>query len=424
MSSPRQWLSRLPRGTLRLVFLIGLGNALTYAFQAASGRVLGPEAYGKFSGLFSTMAVITVATSAVQTKIAAATALAHPVSSGGDKPFGYALRLGLQWTSVTVVLVAVSPLLGRLWGIGTLPIIVMALFPIVSIVTSVVQGVLQGTRRFETLYGFSLVQAMTKLVALAVVAALGLGMTTLLFLLIVLSGALSLIVLLNDPRSRFVQMGHGVTLKNATVSTVAFWALLYSDIILAPQVVGPTSGDYAALATLAKAGMWIPMILCQMAFPAIVGRNQTAAERDTILRRMIVMSLATSAALGAVLLVVGPSLMQLFYGDDFTFEMFAAIPLVTSVVVWSVNNALVMANLAAENKHQPKALAVLAGVGLIVPVGLPGSSVQLAWYEVSLALVVCVVLSRLFVNSRKMTVSPIVSSEMERGPSRDRESDN
>jgi O-antigen/teichoic acid export membrane protein len=276
----------LRRATSTQAFLgvaMSTASALSYVFVLILSRALGPGDFGGFSSLNSIGIVLAIPAGAFQIVVGSRVARKGPTALDLRLP----VVVGAAGSLLTI---ALSPVLAHVTRVDSLlaPLIVgIGVLPLT--VGGALMGGLLGMRRFRALGLVYLVAGLSRVAAAALAAALGAGVAGSFALVVAattLTTALSWWLCRGyahlpwsrpaGPRMRTLR-----TLFRSNSSMGVLMALTSADVVLARYVLDSVeSGEYALVATLGRAPVWVTQFLALALVPALA----RSGSRQAVLR--------------------------------------------------------------------------------------------------------------------------------------------
>lgn len=336
------------------------GNVLGLAFTVVLARALGPDGYGSLAALVSAFLIVSIAGSALQITVAREVSIE---AGRHDK----ALRAHvLRWTTATLSITAACIVLGVVfreqiaalvgvddapWGAAAIPATGG-----VWLLLSVLRGTLQGLQRFQAVALSIVGEAALRLVAAALLVAMGFGVTGgfLGSALSVLVTAAILLVPILRALSGPVELDVEVVVENEEGADAGadfgFWGLVRrtwpalvaltliavlqnSDVIMVKRAADETlAGAYAADAVAAKVIVWVAIGLGFYVVPE-AARRGAGADARRLLRRALTLIGAAGAAMVAVYAVAGKLVLETAFGSEYGIEA-DALPLLGLAMVF------------------------------------------------------------------------------------------
>jgi O-antigen/teichoic acid export membrane protein len=251
---------------------MGAASALGYVFVLVLSRALGPGDFGGFSSLNSIGIVLAIPAGAFQVVVAAQVARRGPAALDLRLP----LAVGVFGCVITI---ALSPALAHVTRVDSVlapAVVALGLIPLT--VNGALMGGLLGMRRIGALSCVYLVAGTTRVLAAAVVAALGLGVVASFVLIVIattLTAALSwwfcrehAQLSWSSPAGSRLRAVRALYRSNSSMGVLM--ALTTVDVVLARYVLsGIESGEYALVASLGRAPVWATQFLALALVPAL-----------------------------------------------------------------------------------------------------------------------------------------------------------
>jgi O-antigen/teichoic acid export membrane protein len=361
---------------------MGLGNAANYGFHVVTGRFLGAEAYGLLAGLVAIIGVVAVATASLQTATAKAIASRPedaPRRPGWFDPFTRSTVV--VGGAVSVLVLLASPVLADFFGIGVLPVALLAAYLVPAAIISIAVGRLQGLRRFTALAWFSAAVAVTKLVGGAAVVAVGLGVTTVIAFLVVHaagSAAIGLHLTRHDAavEGRVIDREVG----SALVAFTLLWVMISADVPAARGLLSETdAGIYAAAAVVGKTVLWLPSVVVTIAFPRIATAVSANESTQDPMLRAFRLTLALCALGVGGLLIFGEVIFAVFFGEEYRAAAELAWKISVAAIPLAVANLLLHHQLARSHTRFIWVLAGAVALELAAFVLVPRTSTSIVF---------------------------------------------
>jgi O-antigen/teichoic acid export membrane protein len=313
-----RWL-RVPRPSLAAdggwAYLLAtvLANAASFGFHLTTSRLLGPAGYGALMSLLGLVTAAALPVSALQAAVAQALAARRPPPTGVLRQAllrSWALALGCS-----VAVAAVSPFIDRFLNLTTpLPALLLAATVGLTVASVVPGGALLGSLQFKPLALALTLGGAIRLASGTGLVAAGLGVTGA-AVASVLAAAVTLAVLCWPLRRWLRRPAHpddsgpvedpapgavlAVGVRAALLAVVALAGVstfLGVDAALARHFLAPRlAGSYAAAATVARIGLFLPGSVALAAFPRLV-----AAADPAEARRLLGEALGLTALVGGV----------------------------------------------------------------------------------------------------------------------------
>lgn len=349
-----------------VVGTVAVANASSYGFQLVTGRFLGSEAYGLLAGLMTVIAIIGVSASSLQT-VAAKAVSAGEVEERSSLIDGLSRSAVTVGIGVTVVFLALSPLMARFLKVGVVPLLIVAAFIVPSLLGAIAVGRLQGQTRFIAMSLLSAGFAVSKLgVGVATMAA-GLGVTALVAGLVISTGVCSAIGLWMARSAGAVTQR---VLDRATgrifLGVTMFWVIVSIDVPFARSFFTEnTAGQYAAADVIGRAVLWLPAVITQITFPQVSQAVANTETTEPLMLKAFAMSLGLATAGVAGIWLFGEPLFRVLYGDDYPLAHTYAWKIALATVPFAVVNLLLHHHFArAHNRFI--VILVISAVGQVI----------------------------------------------------------
>lgn len=372
--------ARRPSGSAVVVALSLLAGVVNYASNLAFGRLLTPAEFGDLTALLSLAVIASVPAIAAQTRVAER--LATHRARGDLVTAAYSIRHNSAHVAVYAVLFGFLALLAApatksllsLQAIG--PAIAVAPLLVVTFLTPLALGLLQGLERFALLGLFMLAIALSRLVVGAVwveggggsggaVAGQALGA----------AAALALVAVIVRPEQAIAPNGAATAgakrridapAVSATAAFVAFALLSNFDVVLAKLALSPqASGEYAALATIGKVVLFLPSAVAVVMVPRAARRREQGDSASRELRLAALLTLAISAAASAAAVAAPETVIRTMFGDRYLDAADGVLPIVLAGSGLSLIYLLVVYTVTMQDRRWT--LLLLAGVIAQIP---------------------------------------------------------
>lgn len=308
---------RLPP-TVVLFVALSFANGSNYMFQVVMSRLLGPSDYSLLGGVYAIITVVAVSTQALQT--ASAKVVAAQIATGAvhrdDSLTKATVRRG---GTVMVFALVASPLIARFLHSGLGPVIGLALYIVPVGLLAIGFGRLQGSEAFVAFAVLSVALALGRLVVGPLAFAAGLGVTG------IVVGSVGLTAVAAGWALRRTSNTAGAPVEalrgdigRAGIAIILFWAMASIDVPIARHFLHPhEAGQYAAASVIGKAIIWLPGALSLVMFPRVTSRRERGEHTHPPLVRAFVATFLLCAAGVVGLKVLGPTMIPLFFGDDY-----------------------------------------------------------------------------------------------------------
>jgi O-antigen/teichoic acid export membrane protein len=287
-------------------------QACVYLINIVATRSLGTSGYGELASLLTVTVIMSIPALALQSWTARTTA------QGGDA------RSILSTTAIMSVLAAVLTgvvvlLIAPHIDTDPVPGAVSAALLVAPLVwLSAAQGFLQGNSRLLRFALVILLGGVGRLVGGLAGLALGVGAWPVVWGIglatVVVAGVAWALALGQTPAHHTRATWRPVV--RIAVATGAMWVLANVDILLARVALsGHESGLYAAGALITRAVQFAPQFVVLSVFAALTDARTTRRVLATAAAKMLLIGLSASV----VLVVAGPTLVPLVFGDAFSY---------------------------------------------------------------------------------------------------------
>lgn len=289
------------RAGLVLTVALFFANVSNFLFQVLAGRFLSLDEYGLLSSIFTMIVIVGLATSSLQAAFAKAEVARRDVVVLHEQR-----GIGLVFTDPHVrtalvastgfglVLVAASPVLGHFFHSAAAPIaLFVVLVPAIAML-SLSAGRLQGMGRFSSYALLSLSTALAKLALCGGVLIIGLGVTSVVAMLtlVTVGGAIAGLVMTSDSPP-LLERGVLTDVVRALIALALFRTLVGIDVPLARHwLPHDLAGQYAAASIIGKGVLWLPEIVSLVVFPQLAAARNGGRDVHELLKRAALLSLA------------------------------------------------------------------------------------------------------------------------------------
>jgi O-antigen/teichoic acid export membrane protein len=389
-----------------MAVLATAANVVNYASSLVFSRVLEPVGFGELTSLLALAMVLAVPLGAAQTVVAERIAMA---SAAGDvQRLRYLIRLALGHVAALglvagIAYMAAVPLVMEVLSIREPgPALALGPFLVLSFMSPVVLGVLQGMERFAA-FGLVILAIAVSRIAFGVPWALqggGAGGA-------IAGQALGLLVVTVGVawryRSWLLRRGTGaatrgltrkldVTSLSASGAFIAFALLSNLDLLLARVYLdGNDAGIYAALATVAKVVIFLPSAVAVILVPRAVRDQAETGSGARALRLSAALVTAAALACLAVALVAPGLVVEVMFGPGYEAAEGGVLPAVLAGSGLAMLNLLCVYSVAIRDRRWMLVLIGGLAVQLVAIALLHDSPVEVAWAQALVGLVVLVV---------------------------------
>lgn len=361
-------------GTIMFI-ATSVGNVINYVFHIYMTRALGPSGYGILASLLSLLVIISVPASSLQTVVTKYVATFRAKDQYGKiRYFLFRLMKKVFWYCIFAFIVfsLSSGYISSFLNVPSrIPVIVLGTVILVSFISPIMYGGLQGLQSFKHLGANMMINAAMKLVFGVTLVAIGFGVSGAVAAF-TLSGVVVFLLALIPLRFLFYQKMDNTGL-NPTEIKEYFWPVVVAflcfsiltniDVVIVKHFFAPIqAGHYAAAAIFGKIVLFFPGAVVMVMFPKTAELH--TLERDS--RPLLWKSLLTVAGLCG-LITIGyfafPSLIvSLLFGSRYL----KSIPLMglfgIAMTLFSVVNILLLYSLSV---HRIKFIFFLAACTLM-----------------------------------------------------------
>ena len=377
-----------------LVVASAISIVANYVFLLASGRILGSDAYGSFAALLGLLSVVLIPATALQ--MAVSREISRRLAAGETASAAAFSRRALRASALAtvpllLVAFALAVPLNSLLNIDSVGIVLLAELSLATaLVFPVAQGVLQGAQRFHALAVLYVVPFVLRLVALAIVAAIGYRLGGAVFATLLGSAAGVALALLfvresvSDASSSRPSLRPFLRyLGPVLVGLVGIALLTHVDILIVKaRFPGDEAGAYAAASAFARVGFFLPATLLAVLFPRTAARQARGEETEDILGRSLLATAVFCAGLALFYSAVGVGLVATTFGVDFAEGGRVLAPYALAIGLFSLANILVGYHLS---RGETRYAWIVAG-GVLVQIAVlatfPSSLRTVVWSNV------------------------------------------
>jgi O-antigen/teichoic acid export membrane protein len=390
-------LKAVSRGTVVYVLLTQAANAINYASNLVFSRQLGTVGFGELTSLLALALVLAVPLGAAQTIVAERVAVAH--AAGDQERVAFLARhaLGHVFTLGSIagiVYLACIPLIISVLDIREPgPVIALAPFVVLNFVSTVATGVLQGTRRFTALgwlifaaaasrLAFGLPWAMAGGGAGGAIGGQSLG---LLVVMLVVGWRFRSSWAPRGTNAAALGMRRRLDMRtfSASGAFVGFAILSNLDVVLSRLYLdGDAAGVYAALSTIAKLIIFLPIAIAVLMVPRAAIAHATDGQDGAGVLRSAVWAAMASCLLIAVPAVAFPGkLVDLMFGAGYETARDGVLPMVLAGAGLATLYIICTYSVAIRDRRW----LILLAIGIVVQVTTIGlmndTPVDIAWAQ-------------------------------------------
>lgn len=311
-----------------LSFLVAFAGISVSAFlyHVIVSRLLGPSHYGAMGALLGIISLLTVPIGAVQI------AVTQAVIDEELKKERFSLnrvtgRAMLGGIIAMVLTAALTPVVDSFLHIGSpVPMLLVAVWIPLAIITAVIQGALIGEYRFRPVAFASFVGlGLTRLVLGTVLVQAGLGVSGAVAATIFAQAFTMLSLLFSARHELLAHSRHAVAVRpklRDTILSIAalagYTTLIGIDTFLANHFFAATAaGDYAAVAVGAHISFFVPAALVTVVFPHLAdGRGASESSRK-IFRQSMYVSLVLGGLAAAAMSLFPHLTVSVLFGSKY-----------------------------------------------------------------------------------------------------------
>jgi O-antigen/teichoic acid export membrane protein len=386
-----------------MVLLTSAANVVNYASSLVFSRLLEPVGFGELTSLLALSVVLTVPLGAAQTVVAERIAVAQ--TAGDETRVRYLIRYALGHVGALAVAVGLLyvlsiPLLIELLGIRQ-PGPAIALVPLVvlTFMSPVIMGVLQGMERFAAfgillfataasrlLFGVPWVMAGGGAGGAIAGQALGLGVVT-----GVVLWTYRRWLQPRGGRAARSGMKRRIDLPalSASGAFIGFALLSNLDLVLARVFLDShEAGIYAAITTVAKVVLFLPSAIAVVMVPRAARSHAATGESGRELRVSAGLVGAAACAVAAPALVAPGLVVDLMFGGGYERAVDGVLPALVSGAALAL--LYLLATYSVTIRDRRWVLLIVTGVAAqAVAISLfHDSAVEVAWAQAGTALAV------------------------------------
>ena len=411
-----------------LTVAVGISGVLVYVYFSISSHTLSADDYGELAVLWSIVYVVGGVLFRPAEQL-----LARSLAERGSRAarvgpvlrLAVPIQLGLTALAIGLAFAARGPIERDMIGTDPAMFAILIAALLTCSVNFLARGALAGTQRFGA-YAWLLIIESVSRAAFAVLVVIGIGSGQIVASLGI--AAAPLLALLAIPLGRAGDRGGSpqdgavaaaadpaVDRRAGGAFAAAVLAIMFSEQIILTAgalIVRATEGAAAAgfifnIFIVARAPLLLFQATATSLLPHLTQLNATAtAEARAAFARSVRLtiagSLAAATALGAVLVVAGPALMQLAFGDKFEYDRLGLLLVAVGLGLYLSGTTLSQAALA-RNAARPAAAAWLASAVCFLLVNVPSGFDRFRQVEVAFAvsgLLLCALLAVVYFRHR------------------------
>jgi O-antigen/teichoic acid export membrane protein len=361
---------RLVAGGALVLAGTGIWQLSNFLFNALAARWLSPERYGDLAAAVGLIYLASPVVVSVQT-VASRTATTLLAAGRARELRGlvrfYAFRLGFVAVLGAAALALFSRPIAELLHLrSSIPVVLVGVAFVLSLMTHLQRGVLQGLQRFAAFGGGSAVEGVTKLVAVVVLLRLVAANESVAMTAFLIAGAIALVYnglvlrTLPDTTERVVPLEHPYRYSLETLGTLVGLAVLLSaDVIAANRYLpAAAAGRFAAISLAGKTVFFASSAFVSLAFPIFSERQ----DRGVDPRRAFATSVGIVTAIALAVVGVYAAHPSLLVGAIFGhryLEVAGAVPWMAAIFAqYAVVYLAAMYLLSQRRAAGPRVLAV------------------------------------------------------------------
>jgi O-antigen/teichoic acid export membrane protein len=317
------------RGSALVLGSTLLWHASNFAFNALSARMLGTAQYGTLAAVIALLYVGSPIFFSIQTVASRLTT--KLVASGEEARIRglirfYGLRLGLGGLLLAAAVAISSSALARFLRVPSpVPIAILAIAVLLSVLTHLQRGVLQGSMEFGRYALSTVTEATAKIGASVLILVVLWRSVDAAVLAMALGSALGLFVnsfllrFLPQSRGRPRPIPHPYRYSALTLSCLLLLAVLLSmDLLASKRYLDPhTAGIYAAVSLSGKIVFFATSALAVYLFPIFSERRDRGVDAKGTLTGALAVLLLGSASLVAGYFFMPHVLITLLFGHSY-----------------------------------------------------------------------------------------------------------
>ena len=240
-------------------------NVLNYVFTLVISRMLGVEAFGEVTALFSLMLIVSVPAAALAMLMTRQTAFYMSHGHDAIRELFLALKKNVYAASIAlwVVFLFLVPFFSGFLQIPYTPLFVFSLLIPITLTSALQSGTLQGLQEFYMLSKQNVLSTVVKLCVAIVLVSLGFSVIGVMCAVVLASlaswayGWGATRTLLSKPVTTTdavaPSISHGSLFSTVLITTLLLALLSNTDVLLAKHfLAADVAGQYGALSTLGK----------------------------------------------------------------------------------------------------------------------------------------------------------------------------
>lgn len=339
-----------PNKALSLIALASIcGIFAAFLFQVITARALGPSEFSLFASFIAIVNIGAIGSGALQNSVTVQTALElsglKPELSHKrkiDPSLLEALCLGLF--GMLIVLVFSKQIADILDAPEMAIFLASTTFPMTYILARHL-GIVQGHGKAQATVWWStatgLIRLMLALVAFLLFIPVSGYIAAVIFSIFIATAGVSVFLRKIPIRPQHVAFDRATI--SVLLSTVFFAWMTNIDVIFVRAFVDHSeAGIYAVAATIVKTGFIIPGTLSLYFLPKLVGRFQQLSHGDYTIKFPMIITSIGIIILTLALTFLGPSLIHIFFGNEYAVTGLFLLFLCLSNAPWIVVQALMI----------------------------------------------------------------------------------
>jgi O-antigen/teichoic acid export membrane protein len=312
-----------------------VGSFFAYLYNMLMGRMLGPNFYGELTSIFSLLAIIGVAGTAILTiSMRYSSELYNQKQTRALNRLYKFLTRNVVYLSLLLFVLGVflsNPIAKFLSLPQTWPVILAFVCMIFSLLTTINRGFLQGTQKFVTLSFLSVIEMGARLLLGILLVYFGFKLFGAISAVVIASVSIYIISLF--PIKKIIKInpvetGAGFKFDKKEILNYAWPTLIASlllavsinvDIIMVKHFFDPeTAGLYAAISTIAKIILYISAPIVSVMFPMISEKKVKGDRHYKLFLSSLLFTLLCGLVILAFYNIMPGKIIALLYGTEFT----------------------------------------------------------------------------------------------------------
>jgi O-antigen/teichoic acid export membrane protein len=308
-------------------------NVLNYVFTLVISRLLGVEAFGEVTALFSLMLIVSVPAAALSMLMTRQTAYYTMKGQDAVRELFVQLKKNVYAASITfwIMFAVLIPFFSRFLQIPYLPLAIFSILIPITLVSALQAGTLQGLQEFFHLSKQNIISTVVKLAASIGLVYAGYSVVGVMIGLVFASlaswayGYRATRAVLTPQQAQADSQATEVVISTSLFSTILFTTLLLAllsnvDILLAKHYLSAeAAGQYGALSTLGKiliygVGAFITVLLPMVS--AAHAKNDGGGVKILALSLSVIA--ASSFCIYLAFLLYPDTIVHLLFGTRYT----------------------------------------------------------------------------------------------------------